>query len=192
MNDDHTENYDRGDLSGIVYDINGDMVSVRLQDGRNIPGARLVTTPSGLLKIDATGLPVRHFSNEPPPLTPGEMRSLIKNPPKQLEPATDWGVGFTGTKYTNAEYPIDVDAVEELDTEVYERVQAMYPDLKLTDEQAQRVYERLTRLDGGPHQIDDMRPDSVGNAFDARLLGCGCLVGTVCNNVACPHRAKIT
>lgn len=79
---DHEETYDRGDLSGIVFDISGDMVKVRLLDGRVIPGARLVTTPSGLLKIDATGLPIRRGptfpSLEPVAVEPSEVEARLR------------------------------------------------------------------------------------------------------------------
>lgn len=52
------DDYYRGDLRGIVFNISGDMVGVRFLDGRSSSAMRLVTTEEGLLKIDPSGLPV--------------------------------------------------------------------------------------------------------------------------------------
>lgn len=55
--------HDRGDLSGIVYDISGDMIAVRFIEGSDHAGEsgrfRLVVRTDGSLSIDPSGLAVR-------------------------------------------------------------------------------------------------------------------------------------
>lgn len=57
------ENYQRGDLSGIVYSMGDDMVRVRFLDRSSHAGksmsCRMVVRADGSLAIDPSGLPVR-------------------------------------------------------------------------------------------------------------------------------------
>lgn len=58
------DNYQRGDLSGIVTDMGDDMVNVRFLDRSDHAGkslrCRMVIRADGSLGIDPSGLPVRH------------------------------------------------------------------------------------------------------------------------------------
>lgn len=62
------EDYVRGDLSGIVVNVELDMVTVRFLDRSDYRGktitARLVTRVDGSLAIDPSGLPHPHQSYE--------------------------------------------------------------------------------------------------------------------------------
>lgn len=68
-NEPRIEDFDRGNLSGHVSDISGDMVRVRFSEASDHPGSsgtfRLVTRVDGSLAIDPSGLAVpQHVRDE--------------------------------------------------------------------------------------------------------------------------------
>lgn len=68
MEPNDVETYKRGDLSGIVISMDGELVRVRFIDASDHPGVtmscRMVVRADGSLAIDPTGLPIRRPSGD--------------------------------------------------------------------------------------------------------------------------------
>lgn len=79
--EDH-EDYQRGDLSGLVVDMNGDMVTVRFLEHGTMT-CRMVTRFDGSLAVDPSGIPKVRTPRLPDSISAGD-RSELPSPRKEL------------------------------------------------------------------------------------------------------------